>query len=110
MPRNRRKAVPEDNGPVPHHDELVPDQATIVADIYRLFEQRFDRKLNRLEIHFDQREKTLDELMEKTRETNQRLVGLEHEARQPRLAMEADATQDTKIERSMGIVLQRFVL
>ena len=34
--------------------------------------------------------------MEKVRETNQRLAGLELETRQPCLAMEADVTSDTK--------------
>ena len=39
-----------------------------------------------MENHFDQ----LDELMEKTREKNQRLAGLEHAAWQPRLATGAN--------------------
>ena len=41
----------------------------------------------------------LDELMEKTRETRQCSAGLEHEARQPRLATEADAPTDTKTRK-----------
>ena len=41
----------------------------------------------------------LDELLEKTRETRQRSAGLEHEARQPRLATEADAPTDTKTRK-----------
>ena len=37
-----------------------------------------------------------DGLMEKTRETKQRLAGLEHETRQPRLATEAGLELDTR--------------
>ena len=37
--------------------------------------------------------------MEKTRETNQRLAGLEHEARQPRLSTEAGVTPHTKTRK-----------
>ena len=37
--------------------------------------------------------------MEKTREINQRFTGLEHEARQPRLATEADVEADTKTRK-----------
>ena len=54
-------------------DEFGPDQSTM-ADIYRLFEEIFDRQLNRMERHFDQ-------LMEKMRETKQGLVDLQQEAR-----------------------------
>ena len=51
--------------------------------------------------HFDQQDEKLDELMEKTRETNQRFAGLEHEARQSHLTMEADVTPDTKTRKRM---------
>ena len=72
MPRNRGKAVPEGNGPGPHHDEFGPDRRTL-AGIYRLFEERFDKQVY-LMSHFDQQDKKLDELVEKTRETNRRLA------------------------------------
>ena len=49
--------------------------------------------------HFDQQDKKSDELMERMKETNQRLAGLEHEARQQCLAMEADATPGTKARK-----------
>ena len=45
--------------------------------------------------HFDQ----LDEIMEKTRKTNQRLAGLLHGAQHPRLAMEPDVKPDTKTRK-----------
>ena len=98
MPRNRSEAVPEGNDPVPHQDEFGPDQPTM-ADLYQMIEERFDRQLNLIKSHFDQQDEKLDELMEKMTETNQRLAGLEHKARQPRLAMEVDVTPDTKTRK-----------
>ena len=91
MPRNWSKAVPEDNGSVPQ-PEFGPDQPTL-AEIYRLFEKRLDRKLNRMKSHFN-------ELTERISETNQHSVSLERDdARQPRLAMEADVKSDTKTRK-----------
>ena len=96
MSRKWSKAIPEGNDPVPHQEEIGPDQPTL-ADVYRLFEERFDRQLKLMKSHFDQ----LDELMEKTRETNRSLAGLEQEARQPRLATKADVPADTKTRKRM---------
>ena len=98
MPRNWSKAVPEGNGPVPQHDEFGPDQLTL-TDMYRLFEERFNRQLNRMRTYYDQQDGKLDELIEMAKETKQRLAGLEHYARQPRLAMEADVTSDKKTRK-----------
>ena len=91
MPRKQDKAVPEGNDPVPQHDEVGPDQPTS-ADIHRLFEERLDRQLNQIKSHFD-------EHTEKMRETRQRSAGFEHDARQPRLAMEVDVRSDTKTRK-----------
>ena len=92
IPRKQRKAVPEGNGPVLQHNEFRSDQPTL-ADIYRPFEERHDRQLaESMKSHFD-------EHMEKIRETRQRLAGFEHNARQPRLAMEADVKPDTKTRK-----------
>ena len=53
-----------------------------------------------LDIPFDKLDKQLERMSELTdmlfRTTDQRLVGLEREARQPRFAMEADVRPDTK--------------
>ena len=98
MPRKQGKAVPEGNDPGPHHEEFGPDQPTL-ADIYRVFEERFNRQLNLMKSHFDQQDNKLDELMENIRETRQRLAGLELEAWQPRLAMEADVPTDKKTRK-----------
>ena len=52
---------------------------------------------------FDQQEKKLNKFMEERRETQQRLASLEQDARQPRLAIEADVPSDTKTyERTEG--------
>ena len=96
MPRKQGKVVPEGSGPVPQHDEFGPEQPKLV-DMYRVFEERFDRQLNIIKIHFDQQDEKLDELTKKMRETRQRLAGLEQEARQPRLATEGDVEPDTRI-------------
>ena len=57
MPRNWSKAVPEGNGPVPQREEFGPDQPTL-ADVYRLFEESFNRQL-----------KIMDELTDEMRAT-----------------------------------------
>ena len=41
MPQKQGKDIPENNGLIPHHDELKPREPTI-ADVYRVFEERFD--------------------------------------------------------------------
>ena len=70
-----------------------------MADLYRVIEKRFNRQLNLMKSHFDQQDKKLDELAKEMRETRQRLAGLEQDARQVRLAMEADVISDTKTRK-----------
>ena len=84
------KAVSESNGPVPHHDGFRPDEPTLV-DLYRMIKERFSRS-----------DKYFDGPMEKMRVTNQRLAGLQHEARQPRLPTEADVEPDKKTRKRTG--------
>ena len=86
--------------PFPNMIKFGPNQPTL-ADIHRLFEERFDRQLNIMESHSGQQDETLEDLTEKMRETGQRLAGLEQEARQPRLATEADVKSDTKTCKHM---------
>ena len=98
MPQNGSKAVPDDNGPVPRQEEFGSDQPTL-ADVYPLFEERFERQLKEVKSRVDK----MGELADKMRATKQRLAGLEQDARQPRLAMEADVPSDTKTrERTEG--------
>ena len=91
MPRNWSEAVPEGNGPGPQQEELGSGQPTL-ADVYRMIKELFD-KSNR----------KMDELSDEIRRMDQHLAGLEQDARQPRLAMEADGPSDTKTrERTEG--------
>ena len=62
----------------------------------------FDRQQRIMGSYFDQWNRKLDEM---TRGTSQRAASLEHDARQPRLAMEADGPSNTKTrERTEGAV------
>ena len=49
-----------------------------------------------IDSRFDQQEKKLDEIVKMTRGTSQHEASLEQDARQSRLAMEADGSADTK--------------
>ena len=95
MPRKQGKAVPGGNDPGLHHVEFGSDQLTL-ADIHRQFEQRFDKQLNLVKSPFDQQDAKLEGLIKKTKETRQCSAGLEQDARQPRLATEADVPTDKK--------------
>ena len=67
-----------------------------IADLFRML---CELKNSR----FDQQEKKLNEIMKMMRGTSQRQASLEHDARQPRLAMKADEPADTKTrERTEG--------
>ena len=56
-----------------------------------------------IDSRFDQQGKKLDEIMKMTRGTSQRVPSLEQDARQLRLAMEADGPANTKTcERTEG--------
>ena len=59
---------------------------------------------------FDQPDKKLDEPVEKTRGTRQRSASLEEDARQPRLAMEADVISDTKTRNRMEYIAAERVI
>ena len=78
------EAVPEDNGPVPQQEEFGSGQPTL-EDVYR----------NMKEI-FEEWDTKMDELVRERRSIDQRLTRLEHDAQQPRLAMEADGLASTK--------------
>ena len=69
MPWNWSKAVPEDSGLIPQHEEFGLDQPTL-ADIYRIVEELSDKL-----------DWKMDELAEEMRVTHQRLASLEQNAR-----------------------------
>ena len=103
MPRKGSEAVPEGNGSVPQQEKFGSGEPTL-ADVYQLFEKRFDRQQKIMNSCFDRQEKMLDEIiMKMTRRTSQRAASLEHDARQPRLAMEANGPANTRTrERTEG--------
>ena len=52
MPRKESEAVPEGNGLVPQREEIGSGEPTL-ADVYRLFEERFDRQQEIMDSFFD---------------------------------------------------------
>ena len=86
MPRKEREAVPEGNGPAPQHEEFGSGQPTL-EDVYRRIE-------GLVEIWWMAEQMSLKD---------QRVASLEQDARQARLAMEADGNADAKTrERTKG--------
>ena len=63
----------------------------------------FDRQQKLMDSYFDRRNRKLDEV---TTGTSQRAASLEHDARQPRLAMEADGPANTKTRERTETLLQ----
>ena len=92
--------IPKGNGPVPQQEEFGPNQPTQV-EVYRRFEERFDRLLKLTNSRFDQQDENLNQLLEEMRATEQRSASLEQDARQPRRAMEADVTVGKKTRERM---------
>ena len=92
MLRKASEAVPEGNDPVPLKEELGSGQP-MTEDVYRMIKEalvRWDKMLNEISDKMDQH-----------------LIRLEHGARQPRLATEADGQADTRTrERTEGAATQ----
>ena len=82
MLRKVIKAVPEGNGPVPQKEELGSGQPTM-EDVYR--------QIKLMMSHIEEQTKILEKC----------LAHLEHGARQPRLAIEADGQADTETRERM---------
>ena len=78
MLRKASEAISEGNVPIPQQEAYGSGQPTLLADAYR--------RIKLMMSHFEEQ----TELLEK------RLTRLEHGARQPRLAMEADGQANTK--------------
>ena len=84
--------------PHPQQEEFGSGEPTL-ADTYRLCEERFDGT----DSCFDRWNKNLEEISDQMRKMDEHVTRLEHGARQPRLAMEADGPADTKTrERTEG--------
>ena len=83
----------EENGPIPQQEEFGSGQPKL-ADVYR----PSDKSLIRQQI-----ELMISRFEDQANMLNQCLTHLEHEARRPRLAMEADGPANTKTrERTEG--------
>ena len=94
MPWIETKAVSGKKGSPPQEETGSGDMK--VVEIFWMLCKLIDSR-------FDQQEKKLDEIMKMTRGTSQREANLEHDSRQPSLAMEADGPADTKTsERTEG--------
>ena len=94
MPRMENKAISQQKDSPPQEKSWSGDMK--VADLFRMLCERIDSR-------FDQQENKLDGIMKMTRGTSQRVSSLEQDARQPRLAMEADGPANKKIrERTEG--------
>ena len=91
MPWMENNAVSEQKDSPPQDESGSGDMK--ITDLFQMLCEHI------LDSRFDQQEKNLDEIMKMTRETSQREASLEHEARQPRLAMEADGPADTKTRK-----------
>ena len=86
------------NGPVPQQEEFGSGEPTL-ADVYRLYEERFKK----MDSYFDRWNRKPDEISDEMRVMDQHVTSLEHGARQPRLARAADGPANTKTsERTEG--------
>ena len=94
MPQKESEAVPKGNGPIPRQEKFGPDKLT-QADVYRLFEERFERQLQGGKSHLDK----MDVSAEEMRGTRRRLGGRKQDARQPRPVMEANVQADNKTRK-----------
>ena len=106
MLRKASKTLPVGNGPAPWKEELEFGQLTM-GDAFRLLIEKLDRMQERIDSRFDRMLERMDScnnrLDDEMRERDQHLTRLEHGARQPRLAVEADGQTSTKTrERTEG--------
>ena len=91
MLRKESEAASESNGPVPQQEKFGSGEPTL-ADVYRIFKEQFDKW-----------DRKLGEMAKCWRRMDQRVASLEHDARQPRLAMVADGQANMKTrERTEG--------
>ena len=98
MPRKESKAVPEGNNLVPQQEEFGSGEPTL-ADVYRRYQEEFKK----MDSYFDRWNRKLDEISDEMRVMDQHVPSLEQDARQPRLAMEADGPTNKKTrERTEG--------
>ena len=94
MPWMENNAISGEKGSPPQYESWSGDMK--IANLFQMLCKHID-------IPFDQQNKILDQIMKMTRGTSQRAASLQHDAQQPRLAMEADGPANTKTrERTEG--------
>ena len=102
MPQQESEAVPEGNGPLPQKEEFGSGQPTL-EDVYPMLCEAIDSRFDRQQSCFDRWDRKMDTISDEMRMMDQHVTSLEHGARQPRLAMEADGPANTKTrERTKG--------
>ena len=92
MPRKKSKAVPEGKGPVPQDTTSEPLGGITLEESRQLMYEALDKVFDK---HFGLKPEKPEEM----RATDQRLAGLEHDARQSRLATEAGVSSDKKTHK-----------
>ena len=86
MPQKENKAVSGEKGSPPQDEPGSGDMK--IADRFRMLCDRMDN-------HFEIQDTKFEALQKDWKSMDQRLTRLEHDARQPRLAMEADRPANT---------------
>ena len=100
------EAVPRGNSPLPQKEEFGSGQPTleqVYRMLYEVIDSRFDKQQKRMNSCFDRWDRKMDEISDEMRVIDQHVTSLEQDARQSRLAMEADGQANTKTrERTEG--------
>ena len=100
--RKASEAVSEGNDLVPQKEELGSGQPTM-EDVYRRMKLIMSHFEETMDSYSDRLGKKMDEKFDEVKKMDQHLTRLEHGARQPRLAKEADGQADTRTrERTEG--------
>ena len=98
MLRKESEAVREGSVLVPQQEKFGSGGPTL-ADVYRMLKEQLDRSHRywySMRSQLDQQLKKMDQISDEMRVIDQRITRLEEDARQPRLAMEADGPANTK--------------
>ena len=95
MPRMGNKDVSGKKGSPPQDKSESGDMK--IADLFRILCERMDSRLDKQEMIFKEMDRKLDVVAEDWRSIDRHVASLEHDARQPRLAiMVADGQANTK--------------
>ena len=96
MPRKESMALPDGSGSIPQNAYVMIRGINSLEDLRRRMWEAWDKVREGYGLKKPEKNKEM-------RATDQRLTSLEHDARQPRLAMEADGSADKKTsERTEG--------